>query len=311
MTRADVIAHRLAAQHLDRRLPAAAWRAAVSSGLQDGAPRSAVLSLYARVAGVRPDAWEDPALAQVWGPRGAVWVVPAADADVFTLGLMPHDERLREAAERDADALAVALGAARVRKRDALAAVGGRVDGLLRAATTGRVRIRWDGRDTLVWVVPAPSTTVDAARAELLRRFLAVLGPSDAPGFARWAGLSPADAQATWEAVPVEATVPAGRAPVSGVRLLPPGDLFLQAPDRALLVPDAAHRRAVWPLGVAQPGALLADGEIAGTWRRRGHRVEVSPFGDLAEGTRRAAEEEAAGFPLAPGREVELRWSDR
>ena len=196
-----MVSARLAAQHLDRRLPATARGRAARCGLQDGAPRSAVLSLYARVAGTTADAWEDPAFVQVWGPRGAVWVVPAADVAVFTLGLLPRDEALREAAEQDADVLAAALGADRVRKREALDAVGGRVDRLLRAAPTGRVRIRWDGRDTLVWTVPPPSVDPDAARAELLRRFLAALGPATATGFATWAGLTPADARATWEVV--------------------------------------------------------------------------------------------------------------
>ena len=270
-----------------------------------------MLSLYARVAGTTADAWEDPAFVQVWGPRGAVWVVPAADVAVFTLGLLPRDEALREAAEQDADLLAAALGADRVRKREALDVVGGRLDRLLRAAPTGRVRIRWDGRDTLVWTVPPPSVDPDAARAELLRRFLAALGPATATGFATWAGLAPADARLTWDRVAAQpARTPAPHdAPALGVRLLPPGDLFLQAPDRDLLVPDAARRAAVWPLGSPQPGALLVDGELVGTWRRRGHRVEVAAFDHPTEETRRATEEEAAGFPLDLARPVEVRWT--
>ncbi len=49
-------------------------------------------------------------------------------------------------------------------------------------------------------------------------------------------------------------------------RLLGPFDLFLQARDRPLLVDDTA--RATWP-ELGRPGAVLADGEIAGTWRPR------------------------------------------
>lgn len=309
--RADVLAHRLAAQHLDRRLPASARADAAVCGLQDGAPRSAVLSLHARVEGVAADAWEDPAFVQVWGPRGAVWVVPAADVAVFTRGLLPRDERRRAAAEEDADVLAAALGADRVRKRDALAAVGGEVDRLLRASTTGRVRLRWDGRDTLVRVVDAPAVDHEEARAELLRRFLAAFGTATTDGFATWAGVHPADARAAWSALPdPRPGIRESGPPVPGVRLLPPGDLFLQAPDRELLVPDDARRAAVWPRGTPPPGAVLVDGEIAGTWRRRGHRVEVTAFDVLAPGTRRAAEEGAAGFPIDLDRavEVRLRW---
>src|SRR5262249_45136516 len=58
----------------------AAW-----GGLQDTAPRSALLSLHARAAGVGPDSWADERLAQVWGPRLAVYLVPWNDYGVFTV----------------------------------------------------------------------------------------------------------------------------------------------------------------------------------------------------------------------------------
>lgn len=62
---------------------------AARAGLQDSSPRSALLSLHARVEGIQPDAWRDPILAQVFGPRGAIYVVPRSDVGVFTLGLLP------------------------------------------------------------------------------------------------------------------------------------------------------------------------------------------------------------------------------
>jgi len=52
------------------------------------------------------------------------------------------------------------------------------------------------------------------------------------------------------------------------VRLLGPYDLFLQGRDRDLLVPDKAHHKPLWPT-IGRPGAVLADGEIVGTWRPR------------------------------------------
>ncbi|ROS28154.1 winged helix DNA-binding domain-containing protein [Cellulomonas sp. PhB150] len=52
------------------------------------------------------------------------------------------------------------------------------------------------------------------------------------------------------------------------VRLLGPFDLYLQARDRSVLVPDAGRHKALWPT-IGRPGAVLVDGEIIGTWRPR------------------------------------------
>jgi hypothetical protein len=56
--------------------------------------------------------------------------------------------------------------------------------------------------------------------------------------------------------------------PPPHLRLLPPFDPLLTGRDRALLVPDPARRRALWPT-LGQPGAVLVDGEVVGTWRPR------------------------------------------
>lgn len=52
------------------------------------------------------------------------------------------------------------------------------------------------------------------------------------------------------------------------VRLLGPYDLYLQGRERELLVPDKARHKALWQ-SIGRPGAVLADGEIVGTWRPR------------------------------------------
>jgi len=52
------------------------------------------------------------------------------------------------------------------------------------------------------------------------------------------------------------------------VRLLGPYDLFVQARDRDVLVPDAARRRELWP-ALGRPGAVVVDGDPVGTWRPR------------------------------------------
>src|SRR3954469_13715753 len=128
--RERVLAFRRRAMHLVERLPPGSMRAAAWGGLQDSAPRSAVISLAARVDGVAPDDWEHPDLVQIWGPRAAVYVVPAADFDVFTVGRLPRDPEQRAAVEAIVDRPG--------RKREDLRWAG----------PTGRIRIHWDTRDT-------------------------------------------------------------------------------------------------------------------------------------------------------------------
>lgn len=93
--------------------------------------------------------------------------------------------------------------------------------------------------------------------------------------------------------------------PTSGlVRLLGRSDPWLLARDRELVVPDAAHRKALWPT-LGWPGAVLVDGEVAGTWRTRakGTRLElaVEPFHRLAPEVRRAIDAEAAHVATTRG----------
>ncbi len=68
------------------------------------------------------------------------------------------------------------------------------------------------------------------------------------------------------------------------MRLLGPFDPYLQARDRTVLVPDKVAHKALWPV-LARPGAVLVEGEIAGTWRGRASggklTVAVDPFGAL------------------------------
>lgn len=77
---------RFHAMHLADRLPAGELVTAAFAGLQDSAPRAGLLSLHARADGITPDAWEHPSLAQVWGPRGAVYLIPADAIAAFTVG---------------------------------------------------------------------------------------------------------------------------------------------------------------------------------------------------------------------------------
>src|SRR5881396_2687920 len=66
ITREKVLAFRQRATFLHRRLPPGRLVDAAFAGLQDSAPRSAVLALHARVKDVSASAWRDPRFVQVW-----------------------------------------------------------------------------------------------------------------------------------------------------------------------------------------------------------------------------------------------------
>lgn len=132
------------------------------------------------------------------------------------------------------------------------------------------------------------------AAREAVRRFLRVYGPAGASDLAGWAGLATPHARRLWDEVAGElAEVKVGRTrawllredlgalesppAAGGIRLLPPGDPYLQKVNRPLLAPGAElHKRLFRP--VAGPGAVLRDGRIVGLWRARakGRRTELT-----------------------------------
>lgn len=166
-----------------------------------------------------------------------------------------------------------------------------------------------------------------AARAELLRRYLRCYGPSTRADFASWLGIRSTEAEPWWEAIGEEvvevdfgrrtwmlgtdleslksATMP------RGVRLLPPRDAYTQMRDRQILVEDR-YRSAVWKT-VGDPGAVLVDGRIVGTWRARKKgtklRVVISMFKTASASVRSdlAVEAEAIGsLRAAPDVDVDF-----
>ena len=65
--------------------------------------------------------------------------------------------------------------------------------------------------------------------------------------------------------------------PASGIRLIPPGDPYLQKPNRSLLAPEETLRKRLFR-PVASPGAVLKDGRLAGLWRvkAKGRKAEIA-----------------------------------
>jgi hypothetical protein len=331
LSRAQILAFRRGAGALDRRLAPGpdSLRRAAWAGLQDSMPRAALLSIHARVEGTGPSTWEDPSLVQLWGPRYNAYMVAGRDLALFSIGIHPDDEKGRRRAEERAALLRASLDGTRMDATEAARPLGVHPNSFRYAATTGTVLIRWDGaRRPTVWTVPPPEADPREARLELARRYLHVAGPATPASFGWWSGLGAGAAAAVFEALdkelaPVRTPIgeawilagdePAFRAasgPAAPARLLPSGDVFLlfQDPDRELLVPDAARRRALWTPRV-WPGGVLVDGEVVGTWRRDGAALTVQPWTRLSAAGREAVEREAAALPLPGVRgPISVRW---
>jgi len=332
LTRLQILAFRRRVGALDERMPegSESLRRAAWAGLQDSMPRAALLSLHARVDGVESSTWEDPSLAQLWGPRYSTYVVPKRDFALFSLGRHPDNVKSRLRAERIAAQLHAHLNGARMKDGEVGRALGVNPNRFRYAATTGTVAIRWDGaRAPEVWTIAAAEVDPADACLELARRYLHIFGPTIAERFARWAGISRRGAATAfaslegsllavrtplgdeWLLADDEPAIRAAEMAPAPARLLPSGDSYflLDGAERELLVPRADQRELLWTPRV-WPGALLVEGGIRGTWRRAQHIVRIEAWTRLSRGTREAIEAEAGALPL-PGleRPIEVVWN--
>ncbi len=200
-------AFRAGATHLGKRFAAGEHVQAAFGGLQDSAPRAALLALHARMEDVGPGAWEDPKLVQIW-LRWADYLVPRRGVAVFTVGALPRLPAQRSALHHLADAVVSVLdGRARTTRQvaESMPELPGPTVVRL-GAVTGKVHIRWDAHTTVL--VPAeraePAGTSEPtalyepdeedARRELARRFLAWLarpGPLTSPSGVASGGMMP------------------------------------------------------------------------------------------------------------------------
>ena len=332
LTRQQILAFRRRVGALDERMPegSESLRRAAWAGLQDSMPRAALLSLHARVDGVESSTWEDPSLAQLWGPRYSTYVVPKRDFALFSLGRHPDNVKSRLRAEHIAAQLHAHLDGARMPDGEAGRALGVNPNTFRYAATTGTVAIRWDGaRAPTVWTVAVAEVDPADACLELARRYLHIFGPTTADGFARWAGISRRAAGTAfaslegsllavrtplgdeWLLADDEPAIRAAETAPAPARLLPSGDSYflLDGAERELLIPRADQRKLLWTPRV-WPGALMVEGEIRGTWRRAHHTVRIDAWTRLTRATRDAIETEAGALPL-PGveRRIEVVWN--
>ncbi|HEX6387947.1 MAG TPA: crosslink repair DNA glycosylase YcaQ family protein, partial [Solirubrobacteraceae bacterium] len=132
------------------------------------------------------------------------------------------------------------------------------------------------------------------AAADAVRRFLHFYGPATSADFAEWAGVAKPHAERLWTQVEDdvdEVSVDQRRAwalsddraaldsppAATGLRLVPPGDPYLQKPNRPLLTPETELRKRLFR-PVASPGAVLKDGRLVGLWRvkAKGRKAEFT-----------------------------------
>lgn len=226
----QALAFRVAGHHLDRRVGAAEAVAAI--GLQEYPPGwGALAALRARSLDPLPSD-----VVQVNSFRGSPYVVPRADARVFTAALVPEDEAglkslvwsaaAKEVIEEGYE-VGAALSLVGAAAREGLG--GGPLDrdafhqamrerlpaGLLpwcRGCQSHHVRPGfWRALGPLeVTVMPEkatwaladpPSMSLDEARAELVRRFLRVYGPATHSQLASWAQTAASHAKKLFEGV--------------------------------------------------------------------------------------------------------------
>jgi winged helix DNA-binding protein len=143
----------------------------------------------------------------------------------------------------------------------------------------------------------------EAARAQLVRRYLAAFGPATRKDISKWSGLRVRDFAASLDGLRrfrdeqggelydvSRAPFPPGDSPAPA-RFLPKWDNTLL--DRARLLPEE-YRAAVVRSNADVEQTFLVDGLVAGTWRFRDGRLTTAPFAPLPRAAKRELEDEAA-----------------
>ena len=163
-------------------------------------------------------------------------------------------------------------------------------------------------------------------RFDVVRGYLRFYGPARIGDAATFLDAAAKDVKAAWpdDVVEVQVDDDAGRQPryllaedvdalAAGgstrrtVRLVGPYDPYLQLRDRGLLVADEARRKDLWRV-LGRPGAIVADGDVIGTWRPRaaGRKLTVAVEAWASWSTRERALVEEQAQRLADHRNVTL-----
>lgn len=142
-----------------------------------------------------------------------------------------------------------------------------------------------------------------AARAEVVRRYLAAFGPATRAEIAGWSGMKVGDFAEHLDGLRLlrdergrelhdlpRAPLPAADTPAP-VRFLPKFDNVLL--DRQRVLPEEYRKLVVRKNADVQP-TFLVDGLVAGVWRLERRKLVTEPFAPLPCTVRRELEDEAA-----------------
>jgi winged helix DNA-binding protein len=159
------------------------------------------------------------------------------------------------------------------------------------------------------WLGPPPvELDADGGVAHLVRRYLGGFGPATVAEIANWAGLRTSTVAAAVAGLRLRrfqtedgnelvdlpgAPLPDPDTPAP-VRLLPTWDaILLVHARRALILPEEYRPRIFNTKMPHSVNTFLVDGQVAGTWRFDGKRVEIDAFRPLAAGVGKELEAEA------------------
>ena len=160
------------------------------------------------------------------------------------------------------------------------------------------------------WIGP-PETTPEEARELLVRRYLQGFGPGASAGIADWGGLPVREVNEALEALELRRfrdesgglLVDLPRLPLPSPdipappRFLPTWDATLLAHARRAQILPEEHRAKVFNTRTPHSMETFAvDGQVAGTWKWDGGRVDLRPFGRIAPDAREELEDEARGL---------------
>ncbi|TWP49246.1 winged helix DNA-binding domain-containing protein [Lentzea tibetensis] len=314
LTRHQVLAHRIHAHELDRRVTSAAELRVFDLGVQDNTAGSAALSLSARLDD--PDA---SGFTVTWTVRGAphlhrpaelpalakaLW--PWSDADALARMSRPKVDTAVDALRQTAKAMR-AIVTKPMTKGEISTALTPKApeqtvewcrgcdthhvsDPIFRlAALPAGLRIVTGEKTITFERIPkwpgVPAKTGDFG--DLVEKYLRLHGPAGPSEVASYFGTTAKEVKTNWPALR-EVTVEGRKAWLpedveisdekpNFVRLLPPTDPYLQARDRDLLLPDKGQQKDVFRV-LGRRGGVLVDGEIVGSWQARtsGKRLDVT-----------------------------------